>query len=194
MAAKDKQPFILDFVHSNIWKYSGTLYEDEADPDGVNLKIRENVTSILGDNGFFGGNKKEYPYTLDPQKNVKKIPERNMWILIPTKDLEGLSEQDYKNSFYKNHIKPDEDELLEELREENRKLRKKKNNLERQLNQEVEEEEETLDVEGNSGPIMLRCKACSNESRKSSWEDDEKEGEDYCPNCGQGVKQNAQEV
>lgn len=189
------QKFIFDMIHENPMKYSGVKKDWKHTDQGKKPVIKPKTTSVSEILLPWKWNDTVYPYELQDKnfKHVSGVGEVEMIVLIPTPDIPNYTDRDYRNSFYVSKMNQDESKRVQKLREELDEKEEELKTLRRDLDAAKAEEEESTDSQG-SGPLMLECNFCSKSSRKSAWEDEEKEGEEFCPKCGQGTMSNAKQV
>lgn len=188
-------PIVIDTIHENPLKWTGSIKDFNRTDRGKQPIIKKKTTSLW--NVLWPGrwNADLYPYELDPSTNIKRISgvaSTDIVLLIPSKNIPEYSEKDYKNSFYHNHLETGDSQRIEALEDDLKEEQQKVNRLRRQLDKEREDDDD--DKESSSGPPMLECRVCDKSSRKSSWESDDQNDEEYCPKCGSGVMDNAKRV
>lgn len=169
-----KDPFIINTFHNGFFKYTGAFKGYEYENQGRKKPVIQPINKLR--------KTKMFPYLIDPEKNIKKLPtdDGEIMILIPTPDIPELSESEYKSSiWYK--IQEVEGESREDLqkkieRKDDKigKLRKTIRDLESE-----EEEKEKGEKKYSSNASRVKCPKCEKVASETKWE----ENSGWCPSC-----------
>jgi len=133
---------------------------------------------------------KIFDYPLQ-EKNIHR--KQNQVLLIPTPDVNGLSESEYENTLWA-QCQDGENESLQELKQDKESLEKEKNKWKSKAQDLMEEKEEREKGRQTSSVTRKKCGYCSETSTKSQWKSDDKNDEGKCPECGKGDYDNATTV
>lgn len=178
-----KEGFVVDLFFG---EYFGGLvkYEDSDNYPGrkkpVIKELNTHPSQLLS-----RSEKKEFPYALDPEKNIKRIDEQGDFpiiLLVPTGDVPELTEQQLKNTIgYREQAdeKEEAEYWKDEYRDKKKELESKKKEL-RELRSEREEEKEREKASKKSTSDSVKCPKCDSSNPQSNWEDNN----GYCPSCG----------
>ena len=163
----------MNLFHNGFLKYSGFKKSLSPDSEGGVRPVMMPINSFR--------NAVEFPYRLDEKKNIKRFSSGSIEVafLVPTKDVENLTESQFERSLHYRLVGEDGAEA-EELREKVENLQDKlgtKNKRIRELEQE--EEEKSKGGSQSRGSSSLRCPSCQQSNPRSSWESNR----GLCPSC-----------
>lgn len=172
--------FYVNLFHNGFFKFTGFKKSLENGESGgkhpvmlpMSTKLLKSVSRTA----------KRFPYELDETKNIRKFSSNKFEIafLVPTRDVNNLSESDYEKSLWF-RLTDSSEKRVEELKQKLDdkkdtigKLRKEKRNL------KSEEEERNKGQSSSTSTDSLKCPECGVSSPRSTWNDNR----GACPNCG----------
>jgi hypothetical protein len=175
-----KEPLVIDlFFGEYVGGHTGEMERPDEYPERVKPEIRPMGTK--GSEIF--SRPKTFPYALDEEKNIEEYRTDagfRFMLLRPTKDIPGLTEEEFKrtigyrmNEDLKDEISRLEGEI-EELEKEKGTAEKKADNL-----REEREEWEKKEAAKSSSSSGIQCPDCDSTNPKSRWKDND----GYCPSC-----------
>lgn len=173
-----KGPKVLDFFFGD---YRGRYAQIDKNTDQGRKPVIRPTNSVRT---------KVFPYPLE-EKNI--IRHNGMMVLVPTPDVEGLTEKEYEKTIFA-RIERTQDEELANLKEKRISLKKERNKWKNKYYDEIEEEPESDKGNSRGSVSRYQCTYCSEVSSKSNWKSDDHNNEDKCPECGEGSFDNAEEV
>ncbi len=174
MAAKE--PFVHDLIEG---EYDGALVETIPEGDGkVRPVIRTMATSLLQSIFPFLISKREYPYVLDKEKDMKKVSvpgSHDRVFLLPNSDIDGKK----RHQTIWAQLSKEQQQQVEKLQEELETVKKEKATLKKELKQKTDEEEEQKKRGSSGSSTGLVCRSCGETSSERSW----KRNDMTCPKC-----------
>jgi rubrerythrin len=190
-----KEPLVIDFIHESPIDWSGGVKDWEHTDEGKKPVINKMYTSRKEKYSFLtsASSTEVYPHPLQ-DKNIQRVSgvgRADVIVLIPTPDLPHYSDRDYENSFYSQHMESANSERVEALLDEIDQLEEEKAQLQKKLEDAQSDDE---DSSSSSGPSKFKCDYCGTESPKSAYKDEDRNGKDFCPSCGNGKLDDAKQV
>ena len=178
-----KEGFVIDKFHGEYFGGLDKLKDSENYPGRkkpVIKKLNTHPSELLR-----RSKKEEFPYALDPQKNIRRIDDHSgdfpIIILEPTKDVPDLTEEQFRNTIgYQEN--EGEKERVKEWKEKHRDKKKELESARKELEtlrKEREELEEREKASQTSNSNNVRCPNCDSSNPQSKWEDNN----GYCPSC-----------
>lgn len=166
--------FYLNLFHNGVLKFSGFKKDlENAEDTGkrpVMLPVKSSALKALM------GGAKRFPYRLDEEKNIRKFG--NIHVLVPTRDVPGLTEAEYKNSLYYK-LSGSDNKRIEELEDEISSKEKVIGTLKKKVDRLESEEEERGKSKSRGGGPEATCPDCGESRAVSSW----RSNGGLCPNC-----------
>jgi len=177
-----KEGFVVDKFHGEY--FGGLVKMKDSDDYPGRVKPVVKLLNTHPTDLLKRSKKKEFPYALDPEKNVRRIEGKGDFpiiILEPTGDIPDLTQNQYENTigYQENESEKDEAEKWREKYEDTEKelesVRKEKD----RLLKEKERREEREQASKTSGSSGVTCTNCDSTNPQSNWEDNN----GYCPSC-----------
>ncbi|WP_276273556.1 hypothetical protein [Haloarcula litorea] len=175
-----KEPLVIDlFFGEYFGGHTGEMERPDEYPERVKPKIRPMGTK--GSEIF--SRPKTFPYALDEEKNIEEYRTDagfRVMILRPTKDIPGLTEEEFKRTigYRMNEDLKDEISRLEGEIQEKEKLLGTVSK-EADVLREEREELEKKEAAQSSSSSGIECPDCNSTNPKSRW----KNNDGYCPSC-----------
>jgi len=177
-----KEALVVDNFHGEYFGGLVKLKDSEDYPGRKKPVIKElntHPSKILG-----RSNKKEFPYSLDPKKNIRRVNEKGDFPVIylePTGDVPELTDDEYKSTVGYQQ-KEEEKKEIERLRDKRNDAQKELESVKKEkedLLEEKEQMEEREQASKSSGSSGVTCPNCDSTNPQSSWEDNN----GFCPSC-----------
>jgi len=178
-----KEGFVIDKFHGEYFGGLDDLKDSDKYPGRkkpVIKKLNTHPSKLLN-----RSKKEEFPYALDPQKNIKRIDEHGEFpiiILEPTGDVPELTPEEFKNTIgYQEQAdeKKEAEKWRDKYRDKKKEWEAKRKELE-SLRKEREEGKEREKASKRSTSDSVKCPNCDSSNPQSNWEDNR----GYCPSCG----------